>query len=156
MAILRPFNTFGPRQSARAIIPTIISQALTRPVVRLGSLDPRRDLTYVKDTVAGFVAIAGCDAAIGRVVNVGRGEDVTIGELVERIAARLGRPDPRRGRPRPRPTRRQRGRPAPRGHRPGPRNLGLGAAYTLDEALDETIAWVRDNLGLFRVDRYTT
>ena len=54
MAILRPFNTFGPRQSARAIIPTIISQALTRPVVRLGRLDPRRDLTYVKDTVSGF------------------------------------------------------------------------------------------------------
>src|SRR5262245_42638859 len=90
VTILRPFNTFGPRQSARAIIPTIISQALVRPVVRLGSLDPRRDLTYVKDTVAGFVAIAGCDAARGRVVNVGRGEDISIGELVERIAARLG------------------------------------------------------------------
>ncbi len=56
VAILRPFNTFGPRQSARAIIPTIISQALSRPIVRLGSLDPRRDLTYVKDTAAGFVA----------------------------------------------------------------------------------------------------
>src|SRR3954466_10417454 len=89
--ILRPFNTFGPRQSARAIIPTIISQALTRPIVRLGSLEPRRDLTYVKDTAAGFVAVAGCDAAVGRVVNVGRGEDVTIGELVERIGRRLGR-----------------------------------------------------------------
>ncbi len=58
VTILRPFNTFGPRQSARAIIPTIISQALTRSVVKLGRLDPRRDLTYVKDTVAGFVAIA--------------------------------------------------------------------------------------------------
>ena len=57
-----------------------------------GSLDPRRDLTYVKDTVAGFVAIAGCDAALGRAVNIGRGDDLTIGELVERIAARLGRP----------------------------------------------------------------
>src|SRR4051795_7102125 len=104
LAILRPFNTFGPRQSARAIIPTIISQALPRPVVRLGSLEPRRDLTYVADTVAGFVAIAGCDAAIGRVVNIDRGEDLTIGDLVERIAARLGRPihvetDPDRVRP---------------------------------------------------------
>src|SRR4051794_30863747 len=92
VTILRPFNTFGPRQSARAIIPTIISQALTRPIVRLGSLDPRRDLTYVKDTVSGFVAIAGCDAALGRVVNIGRGEDVSIGDLVERIASRLGTP----------------------------------------------------------------
>ena len=80
VAVLRPFNTFGPRQSARAIIPTIISQALTRPVVKLGSLDPRRDLTYVKDTAAGFASIAACDAAIGRVVNIGRGSDLTIGE----------------------------------------------------------------------------
>ena len=98
VTILRPFNTFGPRQSARAIIPTIISQALARPVVKLGRLDPRRDLTYVKDTVAGFVAIAGCDAALGRVVNIGRGEDISIGELVEtdRPAARPA--DPRRDR----------------------------------------------------------
>src|SRR5262245_53220948 len=85
VAILRPFNTFGPRQSARAIIPTIISQALARPVVKLGRLDPRRDLTYVKDTVAGFVAIARCDSALGRVVNIGRSEDIAIGELVEVI-----------------------------------------------------------------------
>src|SRR5947209_10461767 len=104
VAILRPFNTFGPRQSARAVIPTAISQALTRPVLRLGSLDPRRDLTYVKDTVAGFVAIARCDAAVGRVVNIGRGEDISIGALVERIAARIGKPirvedDPDRVRP---------------------------------------------------------
>ena len=65
VAILRPFNTFGPRQSSRAIIPTIISQALARPEVKLGRLDPRRDLTYVKDTVAGFIAIAGCEARPG-------------------------------------------------------------------------------------------
>src|SRR3954452_7348596 len=85
VTILRPFNTFGPRQSARAVIPTIISQALARPLVRLGSLEPRRDLTFVKDTVEGFVAIASCDQALGRPVNIGRGEDVSIGELVERI-----------------------------------------------------------------------
>src|SRR5438105_15752622 len=92
VTILRPFNTFGPRQSARAIIPAIISQALAREVVQLGRLDPRRDLTYVKDTVEGFLAIAGCDAALGRVVNIGRGEDIAIGDLVELIAGRLGRP----------------------------------------------------------------
>jgi dTDP-glucose 4,6-dehydratase len=104
VAILRPFNTFGPRQSARAIIPTIISQALRGATLSLGSLEPRRDLTYVKDTAAGFVAIAACDAAVGRVVNIGRGEDVSIGQLVERLGERLGRPlpvslDPRRVRP---------------------------------------------------------
>src|SRR5262249_16228279 len=90
VAILRPFNTFRPRQSARAIIPTIISQALWRDVVKLGRLDPRRDLTYVQDTVEGFVAIAGCDAALGRPVNIGRGEDISIGELAETIGRRLG------------------------------------------------------------------
>ena len=128
VAILRPFNTFGPRQSARAIIPTIISQALTRPVVKLGRLDPRRDLTYVKDTVAGFVAIAGCDAALGRVVNIGRGEDISIGELVERIGRLLGRPIAGRVRDRPRPPGGQRGRTPARRHGPGPVALGLEAA----------------------------
>jgi NAD dependent epimerase/dehydratase len=156
VTILRPFNAFGPRQSARAIIPTIISQALTRPVVRLGSLDPRRDLTYVKDTAAGFVAIAGCDAAIGRVVNIGRGDDVTIGELVERIAARLGQPievetDPQRVRP----AASEVGRLLA-GTALAQELFGWSPRYSLDQALDETIAWVRDNLDLFRVDTYTT
>lgn len=156
VAILRPFNTFGPRQSARAIIPTIISQALTRPVVRLGSLDPRRDLTYVKDTAAGFVAIAGCDAALGRVVNIGRGDDLTIGELVERIAARIGHPvhvetDPERVRP----AASEVGRLLA-GNALAREIMGWEPRYSLDEALDETIAWVRDNLAMFRVDSYAT
>jgi dTDP-glucose 4,6-dehydratase len=156
VAILRPFNTFGPRQSARAIIPTIISQALTRPSIKLGSLDPRRDLTYVKDTAAGFLAIAGCDAAIGRVVNIGRGDDLSIGELVERIAARIGRTirvetDPERVRP----AASEVGRLLA-GTALAREIMGWSPRYTLDEALDETIAWVRDNPGLFRPDVYTT
>jgi NAD dependent epimerase/dehydratase len=156
VTILRPFNTFGPRQSARAIIPTIISQALTRPVVRLGSLDPRRDLIYVKDTVSGFVSIASCDAALGRAVNIGRGEDVAIGELVERIADRLGKPlrvetDTARIRPRASEVGRLLA-----GTALAQSLWGWRPQYTLDQALDETIAWVRDNLGLFRVDAYAT
>jgi dTDP-glucose 4,6-dehydratase len=156
VAILRPFNTFGPRQSARAIIPTIISQALTRSVVKLGSLDPRRDLTYVKDTAAGFLGIAGCDAAIGRVVNVGRGDDLTIGELVERIAARLGRPirvvsDEERIRP----AASEVGR-LMAGTALASELWGWKPEYSLDRGLDETIAWVRENLATFRVDSYTT
>ncbi|MFO0950380.1 MAG: GDP-mannose 4,6-dehydratase [Isosphaeraceae bacterium] len=156
VAVLRPFNTFGPRQSARAIIPTIISQALSRPVVKLGSLDPRRDLTYVKDTAAGFVAIAGCDAAIGRVVNIGRGSDVSIGELVERIGAILGKPlqvetDPQRVRP----AASEVGRLLA-GNALARELFGWEPSYSLDDALAETIAWVRDNLHLFRVDTYTT
>jgi dTDP-glucose 4,6-dehydratase len=156
VTILRPFNTFGPRQSARAIVPTIISQALSRPSVRLGSVDPRRDLTYVKDTAAGFLAIAGCDRAIGRVVNIGHGDDLTIGELVERIGQRLGKTivvetDPDRIRP----AASEVGRLLA-GTRLAQELFGWRPQYTLDQALDETIAWVRDNLGLFRVDQYTT
>jgi dTDP-glucose 4,6-dehydratase len=156
VTILRPFNTFGPRQSARAIVPTIISQALSRPVVRLGSLDPRRDLTYVKDTVSGFVSIAGCDAAVGRAVNIGRGEDLTIGALVERIAARLGKPihvecDAERLRP----AASEVGRLLA-GTALARELWGWAPQYSLDQALDETIAWVRENLAAFRVDTYTT
>ena len=104
VTILRPFNTFGPRQSTRAIVPTIMSQALAGSTLKLGSLDPRRDLTEVSDTVAGFVGISECDEALGRVVNIGRGSDVSIGELVELAGNVLGRPlsvetDPQRIRP---------------------------------------------------------
>jgi dTDP-glucose 4,6-dehydratase len=156
VTILRPFNTFGPRQSARAIIPTIISQALIRPVVKLGRLDPRRDLTYVKDTVAGFVAITGCDAALGRAVNIGRGEDISIGELVETIGRRLGRPIRVE-------SEEQRVRPAASeverllAGTSLARNLwGWQPRYSLEQGIDETIAWVEKNLHRFRVDAYTT
>ncbi len=156
VAVLRPFNTFGPRQSARAIIPTIISQALTRSKVKLGSLDPRRDLTYVEDTASGFVDIAGCDAAIGRVVNIGRGDDLTIGELAERIGQRLGKPlaieaDAQRVRP----AKSEVGRLLA-GTALANELMGWSPKFSLDEGLDRTIDWVRENLGMFRVDQYTT
>jgi len=156
VTILRPFNTFGPRQSARAIIPTIISQALTRPVIKLGSLDPRRDLTYVKDTVSGFVEIIQCDRALGRAVNIGRGEDISIGELVERIASRLGTPiEVETDRERVRPIASEVGRLLA-GTGLAKELWGWSPRYSLDEALDETIAWIRDNINRFRVDIYTT
>lgn len=156
VTILRPFNTFGPRQSARAIIPTIISQALTRPIVKLGRLDPRRDLTYVKDTVQGFVSIAGCDGALGRAVNVGRGDDISIGDLVERIGGLLGRTLEVR-------TEDDRLRPANSeverllaGTALAQELWGWNSSYTLDQGLEETIAWVRDHLDRFRIESYTT
>jgi dTDP-glucose 4,6-dehydratase len=156
VTILRPFNTFGPRQSARAIIPTIISQGLSREVVKLGRLDPRRDLTFVKDTVAGFVAIAGCDRALGRAVNIGRGEDVSIGELVETIARRLGRPlrietDDQRIRPAASEVER-----LVAGTTLARSLWGWEPQYSLERGLDETIAWVRDHLDRFRIDSYAT
>src|SRR6266851_6156877 len=82
---IRPFNTYGPRQSARAVIPTIVSQALSEPEIRLGSLAPIRDLNFVKDTVAAFLAIAAADGAIGKTINVGAGKGISIGELAALI-----------------------------------------------------------------------
>ena len=91
VSLVRPFNTFGPGQSMRAVIPTIIAQALRSDVVRLGALSPRRDLTFVEDTAAGMIAVAETSACIGRVINLGAGKDIAIGELAERIFSLMGR-----------------------------------------------------------------
>lgn len=156
VAILRPFNTFGPRQSARAIIPTIISQALALEAIKLGSLEPRRDLTYVKDTVAGFAAIAGCDQAIGKAVNIGRGEDLSIGELVDRIGARMGkRLVVQTDHNRVRPAASEVGRLVA-GTELARSLWGWKSEYTLDQGLDETIAYVQKHLNLYRVESYAT
>lgn len=97
VATIRPFNTFGPRQSARAIIPTIISQALayakTQEPIRVGSLDPQRDFTFVKDTAQGFIRVAECDASVGQVINVGSGQTQTIADTLTLILDILGQPD---------------------------------------------------------------
>ncbi len=82
---VRPFNTYGPRQSARAVIPTIISQALNRETIHLGNLDSKRDFTYVSDTVAGFELAALAEGVEGEVFNLGTGTEVSIGELAEMI-----------------------------------------------------------------------
>jgi NAD dependent epimerase/dehydratase len=97
VATIRPFNTFGPRQSARAIIPTIISQALQYPKtnepIRLGSLSPVRDFTFVKDTVEGFIRVAECENSVGEVINVGSGQAQTIGDTLALILEIIGQPD---------------------------------------------------------------
>ncbi len=87
---LRPFNTFGPRQSARAFIPTIISQALSRDEIRLGSLTPERDMTFVSDTVAGFMAAAVTPDIEGMTINLGTGETHTVGWFAERLLSLMG------------------------------------------------------------------
>ena len=91
VAIVRPFNTYGPRQSDRAIIPTLISQAITKQVIEIGNTKPTRDFTYVTDTVEGFIQIAESDKCIGQEINLGSGREVSIGELSEKIAALCGR-----------------------------------------------------------------
>lgn len=82
VTVCRPFNAYGPRQSMRAVIPTILNQALSgAPTIMLGDLSPTRDFTFVDDTVAGFLAVAASDAALGQVVNIGTGVETSIGEL---------------------------------------------------------------------------
>jgi dTDP-glucose 4,6-dehydratase len=90
VSTIRPFNIYGPRQSGRAVVPTIIGQALSLARVTLGSLSPTRDFTYVTDTVRCFLDVAESDQAIGRVVNVGSGKEISIGDLAARILDRLG------------------------------------------------------------------
>jgi NAD dependent epimerase/dehydratase len=111
VAVVRPFNTYGPRQSTRAVIPTILTQLHGGATeIRLGATAPTRDFNYVDDTVSGFLAVAACDRAVGSVVNIGSGREVSIGQL-----GRGG------GRPRPRAPGRQRGRPPAVRQHPRPR-----------------------------------
>lgn len=95
VTIVRPFNTYGPRQSARAVIPTIITQLMEGATeLHLGSLHPTRDLTYVTDSATGFIALAECDAAVGRDVNLGVGDEITIGDLAALLMEITGRTVP--------------------------------------------------------------
>lgn len=89
VATIRPFNTYGPRQSARAVIPTIISQALAGGEIKLGSLKPTRDLNYVEDTVDAFVRVAGA-GTVGEVINIGSGKEISVGDLAQLILRLIG------------------------------------------------------------------
>ena len=92
VAVIRPFNTYGPRQSARAVIPTVITQiAAGVGEVKLGAMHPTRDFNHVHDTVRGFVAVAECDAALGQVVNIGSNFEISIGDTARLIAELMGR-----------------------------------------------------------------
>ncbi|MGI9120375.1 MAG: SDR family NAD(P)-dependent oxidoreductase [Acidimicrobiales bacterium] len=91
VAVVRPFNTYGPRQSTRAVIPTILAQLHAGATeIQLGATSPTRDFNYVDDTVAGFLALAGCDRAVGEVVNVGSGREISIGDLVQLLISITG------------------------------------------------------------------
>jgi nucleoside-diphosphate-sugar epimerase len=93
VAVIRPFNTYGPRQSARAVIPTIIAQiASGMEQIKLGALHPTRDFNFVKDTVRGFVAVAECDAALGEVINIGSNFEISILDTAKTIAEAMGKP----------------------------------------------------------------
>lgn len=146
---VRPFNTYGPRQTARAVIPTIISQALTADVLHLGNLETRRDFTYVDDTVEGFLCAAAAQGVEGQVFNLGAGFDISIGELADKILKIVGRPlaietDPARLRPEKSEVMRLLSNNA---HARA--LLGWQPRMTFEDGLARTITWIREHL-----DRY--
>ena len=151
---VRPFNTYGPRQSARAVIPTIITQALAQGTLHLGNLDTARDFTFVEDTVAGFLRAAEAPDVEGGTYNLGTGDNIPIGDLVEKIVRNIGRPvklqiDESRLRPEKSEvfnliSDNSRARKV----------LNWTPRISLDEGLVRTIDWVRAHLDLYRVGEY--
>lgn len=151
---LRPFNTYGPRQSMRAVIPTIITQALTRPMIRLGNLDARRDLTYVQDTVSGFMRVAETPGIEGETFNLGYGEEVSIGELAKLVIELVERPvkielDPQRLRPEKSEVQRLLSDNSRARER-----LGWIPEVPLRAGLQETIHWITGHLDRYHPDQY--
>lgn len=155
VAIVRPFNTFGPRQSARAVIPTIITQLLAgREEIKLGSLTPTRDFNYVKDTAAGFIAIAESDKTIGQEINIATQREISIGDLAKEIITQIN-PDAKIV------CDEQRLRPEKSEVN---RLLGANAKikeltdwkqqYTFEQGITETIAWIRQNMAAYKTDIY--
>ena len=154
IVILRPFNTFGPRQSSRAIIPTIISQALTKTKIEIGSIAPLRDLNYVSDTVNGFLHLAESEFCQGEVFNLSSGKQISIGDLAELIKTRLNVDIPVVSK-----TERI---------RPGKsevlsllgdssflrKNSSWTPEISLDDGICKTIDYIKKNLQLFKTERY--
>jgi NAD dependent epimerase/dehydratase len=154
VTVLRPFNTYGPHQSARAVIPTIVSQALEGDVVRLGSLDPRRDLTYVADTVDGFVRAASAPEAVGRTIQLGTERDVSVADVVRVVGEVLGREltvkqDADRVRPEASEVMRLLSSPRLAGEL-----LGWAPQIDLKEGLRRTVEWIEKSRQRFRTEHY--
>lgn len=154
VATIRPFNTYGPRQSMRAVIPTIITQALTKKTIKLGRTNVTRDFNFVGNTVDGFLAVAACDAALGQVVNVGSGAEVTVDDVVRMVAEITGSEievatDPNRLRPEASEVERlwadiSRARAL----------MNYAPRVSLREGLAQTVEWIRTNLACFKADDY--
>jgi len=155
IATIRPFNTYGPRQSARAVIPTIISQILAgKTEIKLGSLTPTRDFNFVKDTAEAFIKIAESEKTIGEVINAGSNYEITIGETVKKIISIIGKDvkilcDDERLRPK-----------NSEVNRLWADNTkikeltGWKPNYTIDDGLEATIKWIRNNMQYFKTDIY--
>jgi NAD dependent epimerase/dehydratase len=151
---VRPFNTFGPRQSARAVLPTIMSQCLAGGIVRLGKLSPMRDLNYVSNTVDGFVAAAEAPDAVGRTFNLGSGHEISIGDLAQLTARIIGRPitieaDAARLRPEASEVERLLA-----DFTLARQVLGWEPAVSLEDGLRRTLEWMQTNVQTYRAGTY--
>ncbi len=151
---VRPFNTFGPRQSARAVIPTIISQCLVGDVVRLGNLDATRDMNFVDNTVDGFIKASVADQAVGKTVNLGSGREISIGDLARLIAELVGRPitieaDQQRLRPEKSEVDRLLA-----DNQLAKEIIQWTPGIDLEDGLRRTIDWMKQNIGRYRPDIY--
>jgi dTDP-glucose 4,6-dehydratase len=153
VAVVRPFNTYGPRQSDRAVIPAIIAQGLMKNEIKLGALEPSRDFTYVADTVRGFIRIAEVDEALGEEINLGTGRAISIGELVRMICALLGKESfqviEESARLRPKTSEVWR---LEADNSKAKRLLGWEPNVALSRGLKETIGWMSQHLDLYRVN----
>lgn len=151
---VRPFNTYGPRQSTRAIIPTIITQALTRNEIFLGATHPTRDFIYVTDTVAGFIKAAESPRSIGEVINLGSGEDISIGSLADKIDSLIGKEidiifDATRIRPESSEVERLLANTAK-----ARELIDWEPKIPLDDGLKKTIEWISEWITLYKADLY--
>ena len=153
---VRPFNTFGPRQSARAVLPTIITQCLKPDVttIRLGSLTPTRDLNYVANTVHGFMMAGAHPDTLGQTLNIGSGREISIGDLAATIARLTGREitiesDEQRVRPAKSEVERLLA-----DNSLARKLIGWEPLFTLEQGLEKTIEWFRENLSGYRADVY--
>lgn len=155
VSIVRPFNTYGPRQSARAVIPTIITQLLSgQEELKLGSLTPTRDFNYVKDTAAGFIAIAESDKTIGEEINIATQQEISIGDLANEIIAQINPKakivcDEQRLRPEKSEVNRLLGCNDKIKHL-----TDWEPRYTFSQGIEETIRWIKDNLQYYKSDIY--
>ena len=157
VTIVRPFNTYGPRQSARAIIPTIITQVLSgAKQIKLGNLTPTRDLNYIKDTINGFYSILNSDITIGEEINIATGQEISIGELANEIVTQIGTDiqiicDEQRLRPDKSEVDRLLG-----SNERIMRLTNWRPTYSLSQGLTETIEWFRipENLKIYKADIY--
>ncbi|MCS1350156.1 SDR family NAD(P)-dependent oxidoreductase [Mechercharimyces sp. CAU 1602] len=151
---IRPFNAYGPRQSMRAVIPTIIQQALRSKEIVLGNLHATRDFTFVEDTARAFICAAKADRGIGEVINAGSGFEVSIGEIAEKVLKVIGKKIPIRvAEDRIRPEKSEVDRLFSDSQK-AERLIGWKAEVSFEEGLRKTITWMEANQHLYRPDEY--